>query len=206
MLVAIDTGHGFGCPNASPDGALREYEWADIIAERLLQVLTARGVYAMILTPEIQDTPLRERVRKINEICSVQGAQNTLLVSLHLNAYDAGRWSKARGFSVFVSKRAGRRSKVAAELMMREAEARDLLGNRARITPDEKGCRFSTWFWREDDIYILLKSKCPAILTESGFMTNREDYEYLMSAEGREEIVALHADAICNYIEKYGKR
>lgn len=202
MKILILSGHGLGCPNSSPDGTIFEYEWADTIAARLLQVLTARGLDAVLVNPEIQNISLKERVRRVNNYCA--NVSKCVLVSLHLNADGAGKWTKASGFSVFVSKNASRRSKILAELMLREAERLDLMGNRAPIIPDDKGCRFSTWSWTDNDIYILRRSKCPAVLTESAFMTNHEDCDLLQSAEGREMFVELHANALQEYVRRYG--
>lgn len=204
IKLLIDTGHGWGCGNGSPDGALLEYKWADEIAARLVQVLSARHIECAMITPEIRDTPLKERVKRVNDWCAIKGAQKCLLLSLHLNADGAGKWTGASGFSAFVSKNASRKSKMFAELLTREAERRGLMGNRAIPSPDAKGCRFWAWTWRKEDIYILARSKCPAVLTESAFMTNREDYARLMSAEGREMFVEMHADAIAKYIDLYG--
>lgn len=49
---------------------------------------------------------------------------------------------------------------------------------------------------------MLSKTRCTAVLTENFFMDNKEDVAYLLSAEGREAIVATHVNAIIKYIEK----
>ena len=48
---------------------------------------------------------------------------------------------------------------------------------------------------------MLTKTKCPAVLTENFFMDNKDEVAYLLSAEGREAVVATHVDGIIKYIE-----
>jgi len=48
----------------------------------------------------------------------------------------------------------------------------------------------------ESDFYILRHTSCPAILTENLFMDNQDDYNFLLSEEGRQAIVDLHVDGI----------
>ena len=47
---------------------------------------------------------------------------------------------------------------------------------------------------------ILVKTGCPAVLTENMFQDNHEDVAWLASAEGKRAIVKLHADGIEAYI------
>jgi N-acetylmuramoyl-L-alanine amidase len=51
----------------------------------------------------------------------------------------------------------------------------------------------------------LAKTKCAAILTENGFMDNKEDVAYLLSPEGKRAVVMSHVEAIVKYANKYLK-
>ncbi len=51
---------------------------------------------------------------------------------------------------------------------------------------------------------ILVKTGCPAVLTENMFQDNREDVAWLASAKSKRAIVKLYADGIEAYIN--GKR
>ena len=67
MKVLIDNGHGEDTRGkCSPDGRLREYAYCREIAQRVSRALTLRGVDTLLLVPERTDTPLKERVRKVN--------------------------------------------------------------------------------------------------------------------------------------------
>ena len=55
---------------------------------------------------------------------------------------------------------------------------------------------------KEAGFYILKHTIAPCVLTENLFMDNREDYEFLLSAEGKKAIVDLHVQGILDYIQK----
>ena len=54
-----------------------------------------------------------------------------------------------------------------------------------------------------ENFYVIKNTKCPAILTENLFYTNKADLAILQSSEGKEKIVAMHEKAIKNYISKF---
>jgi N-acetylmuramoyl-L-alanine amidase len=58
---------------------------------------------------------------------------------------------------------------------------------------------------KEAQFTVLAKTKCTAVLTENGFMDNKEDVEYLLSPEGKRAVVMSHVEAIVKYVNKYMK-
>ena len=197
IKILIDNGHGFDTlGKLSPDGKLREYAWAREIAKRLETALKALGYDAQRITPEENDIPITTRVNRINAICKKVGAKNVLLVSIHNNAAGNGSWGSANGFSVFVSKNASSNSKKCAAMFTDEAIARKMMGNRSIPTG-----KYWTWSWTTKDIGILKNSNCPAVLTENGFMDNKQECEYLLSESGKQQFVALHVAAIEKYVK-----
>lgn len=197
MKILIDNGHGNNTlGKCSPDNRLKEYAWAREIAIRLVDKLKTLGYDAQRLTPEEYDVSIPNRVLRANEICKQYGSKNVLLVSVHNNASDNGKWGTAKGFSVFVSKNASANSKKCARFFTEEAIARNLMGNRS--IPAEK---YWTWSWTTADIGILKQSNCPAVLTENLFMDNKEDCDFLLSETGKNMIVDLHVAAIEKYVK-----
>lgn len=191
-VILIDNGHGKETSGKkSPDGALQEWAWTREIAARVVVALKAIAVDARLLVKETYDVKLRERVRRANAVCDIYGASNVLLISIHVNAAGNGNvWRDARGWSVWVSKKAGNKSKAFAQLIYDHAYCRGLKGN--RYVPKER-------YWQAN-YTIVTDTKCPAVLTENLFMDNREDCEYLLGEEGKKAIVDLHVDAIMEYI------
>lgn len=192
MKVLIDNGHGEDTlGKRSPDGALLEYKWTRELAIMLERELTRRGVDCQRIVPEETDVPLKERCKRANRHCTLMGAKNVLLVSIHVNAAKSdGKWHDACGFSVFVANNASDTSKELAKEFTRIAKYRGLTGN--RYIPD---CQYWT-----GNFAIVRDTKCPAVLTENLFQDNEEDVNYLMSYVGKRELCQLHADAICSLI------
>ena len=192
MKIIIDNGHGIETAGkCSPDMSLHEYKWTRDIAQRLSRALTLSGIDTVLLVPEIQDTPLRERVRRVNAWCSKLGAANCLLVSLHINAAPGARWSSPSGFCPFVAPNASHDSKRFARLLYQEAVSAGLKGNRC-VPPQQ--------YW-VGDFAIIRDTKCPAVLSENLFMTNKDEVSYLLSEQGRQTIVDIHANAIKRYLD-----
>ena len=97
MKILIDNGHGRATAGKRspvwPDGKqLFEYEFNRDIARRVHEALTARGADSVPVVPEIDDIPLAERTRRVNEIAAQVGPENCLLVSIHANAGGGTGW------------------------------------------------------------------------------------------------------------------
>lgn len=190
MIIIIDNGHGAETPGkCSPDGRLREYAWTREIARRVCDKLKALGYDAGLLVPELNDVPLRERVRRVNSVCAGAGSDNVLLVSIHINAAGTGQWHNASGWTAWVAPNASQRSRKLATLLNAEAVRLNLKGNRSR-EPFFTG-----------NFAILRDTKCPAVLTENMFQDNSHDVDYLLSERGKSEIADLHITAITQYLK-----
>ena len=195
MKVLIDNGHGdppLSGGKHSPDNRLKEYYYCREIAQRVSRELTLRGVDTLLLVPEKTDTPLKERVRKVNGWAKKLGSQNVVLVSIHNNAAGAdGKWHSATGFSVFVSKNASSKSKKLAQIFTDNATDMGLMGN--RCVPPEK-------YWVQS-LAMTRDTVCPAVLTENLFQDNKEEVDFLLSEEGKKAITTLHVNSIIQYIQ-----
>ena len=205
ITVLIDNGHGdppLTGGKLSPDGRLKEYKYCREIAQRVSRELSLRGIETIMLVPEQTDTPLNERVRKVNAWCRKRGASNVVLVSIHNNAAPEnpklivrkdrlGTWKSARGFCAMVSKNASTNSKRLAKMFYNRAVAMGLKGNRA--TPAEG-------YWVQS-LAMTRDTNCPAVLTENLFQDNEDDVNFLLSEEGQQAITKLHVETIIEYIQ-----
>lgn len=192
MIVLIDNGHGSTTlGKRSPDESVAEYKYCRDIANILVTELRKIGVDARLLTPELEDTPLRDRVARANEICDRFGANNVLLVSIHLNASaDNGEWQQPKGWGVYISNNASAKSKQFAESIAKWAE---VYGMKVRKPKPNQ------WYW-EQNLAICRDSKCPAVLTENLFMDNKDDVQLLLTEKGKQLIVQTHYDAILDWV------
>lgn len=192
MIILIDNGHGADTPGkCSPDKSLREWQWTREIATRIVSKLNESGIYASRIVPEEKDVPLRERCRRVNNVCKKYGTDNVILISVHVNAARSDkRWHDASGWSGWVAPNASDASKKFAAVLFNEAEKRNLQGN--RFVPVGK-------YW-VGNYAIVRDTNCPAVLTENLFMDNKDEVTWLLSEAGKESIVNLHVDAIHRYL------
>lgn len=198
MKIGIDNGHGIGCPNGSPDKRLKEYSWTRIIASEVASQLLSLGYDVSLITPEKEDISINTRVSRVNKLCHIYGAQNVLVVSIHADAKGNGKnWKNdAKGWSALVADTASANSRKLANCLFAEAEKAGRTMRRPKPSQN---------YWERDNVGILNRTLCPAVLTESGFMTNKEECDWLLSDEGIKTCVKVHVDGIINYIRDLQK-
>lgn len=197
MKILIDNGHGENTPGKrSPDGVLREYLYVRGIADDVMRELSKRGYDAERIVKENVDVPLAERARRTNEFCGKLSASNVILISIHCNAAGNGaEWMKARGWSAYTTKGQTKADDL-ANCLYSAAES-EFVGQKIR-----KDISDGDPDW-EENFYILQKTKCATVLTENFFQDNKEDVEFLLSTEGRQQIVKVHVDGIIKYVEDH---
>lgn len=195
MIILLDNGHGQNTMGKrAPDDSLYEWEYNRQIAKEVYNRLmnntrfTSAGHSAHLIVQEYHDIGLGERCKRANKY------NNSLLVSIHVNAAPGYGWQNARGWQVHVSLNSSQTSKQLADVFFDEAGKQGL--KTRRPSPNKK-------YW-ENDFYILKRTKCPAILTENLFMNNKEDVKFLLSETGRETIINLHVNAILTFLENNG--
>ena len=192
MIIFLDNGHGVETTGKrSPDGVLREYKYTREIANEVAKRLQAKGYRVILVTPEQEDTIIPIRANRVNRY----KGNKALLVSIHLDAFDDKPWTDAHGWSVRIAPNASQNSKLLADIFHKHVEKRGWFIKHQY--PDKS-------YWVQN-LGILRRSFCPAILTENLFQNNRQDYEYLLSDEGREAVITLHVDAIIDYIQQVEK-
>lgn len=196
LYVLIDNGHGNNTAGkCSPDKSIREYLYTrEIAAAVYSRLLDIPDIKPILITPELQDIPLITRVQRINKYCSQYGAANCIMISIHLNASGNGQWMAARGWSVWTTRGQNNSDKLAT-----------LMYNIAAKLFGHGSCRKDMSDGDPDyesNFYIIKGANCPAILTENFFQDNKFDVEYLLSTEGFNNIVALHAETAKQWAER----
>lgn len=195
MKILIDNGHGNNTAGKrSPDGRLMEWEYNRIIAKEVVKRLKQQGYDADLIVTEDKDISLTERVNRVNTWCDKLGTANVVFVSIHVNAAPGSGWSTARGWVPYVAPNASAKSKELAQIFYDYAIQYKLQGNRSM--PKEH--------YQIGNFTVIVKTKCPAVLTENLFQNNKEDVDYLLSDEGKNTIVELHVNGLKDYVKKYG--
>lgn len=213
MVELYDNGHGIDTlGKCSPDMSLREYKKARELVRDIVARRRAMGYDARILVPEDNDVSLKERCRRVNAICDKIGKSNVLLVSVHCNAAgNDGKWKSAGGWCAYTSPGQTKADILATHLY---GSAQTALADYINDFPilkmngdyDSRQRPIRTDYSDGDPdyearFYILMHTKCPAVLTESLFQDNKADCDFLLSAEGHNAIVNLHVNGVESYIK-----
>jgi len=166
-----------------PDGEiLYEGEFNRSIVDRLMNLCINAGIECVNIVDTQEDTPLRERVQKANDIYRKQkdkNGKNCIYVSVHADAFSS---ESANGWSVYTSV-GETKSDIVARVLEQKASTE---------FPNEK-MRGK----KESDFYVLRNTVMPAILSENFFMTNYDNcHDYLLSEGGRDRIAKIHFEMI----------
>lgn len=206
-IIILGTAHRKREPGKeSPDKRLKECVYSRELCAEIAVKLRTYG-YKVEIDYEPLDLPktmqssivkqertneLAMRVNYVNEVCRQQGAKNVLYVSIHVNAIGKdGKWHDACGWQVNISDKASESSKRLAECLYNAAKTKGLKMRQPTATQK---------YWPQN-LFVLNNTKCPAVLTENLFQDNKKDVDFLLSDEGRHQIVRLHVEGIIKYID-----
>ena len=181
LLWILDNGHGVDTPGKrSPmlmDGRqFREYLFNREVVTRMISMLRTSGFRAHQLVPEQEDISLSTRVARAN---ALNQSHICVLVTVHSNAYGDGRhFTVPRGIETYYHESSYPGKKIAE--MFQE--------NLVQVTGwRDRGVR-------RGDFQIIRETTMPAILSENGFYTNREQCEYLLDPDWRQRIAEAHVE------------
>ena len=207
-VVILGTAHRLREPGkCSPDKRLREAVWSREIIDELNVKLQDYGIMTFVdfwpydleksmQTPSVGLERQRElalRVNTVNQICDRYGKNNCCYVSIHVNASGSdGKWHDASGWQVCVAPNSSKKSRLLAECLAEEAYDKCL-----RVREPQPGQKY----WQQS-LYVLNRTKCPAVLTENLFMDNEKEADFLLSELGRHTIERLHLEGIMRYLDK----
>jgi N-acetylmuramoyl-L-alanine amidase len=153
------------------------------VANLLEAKLINEGFNVVKLYHEIDDTPLKARIVKAN---NYKNYEQAILVSIHGNAGMKG----ANGWEIFTSP-GKTMSDYLATYIYDEVKSINILRMRPDITDGDVD--------KEDKFYVLTQSKVPAVLSENGFFTDRNDSNKMFSKEGQEKLADAHFRGIVKY-------
>jgi len=208
LVVLLDNGHAKSTPGKRspvlPNGErFYEYEFNRDVVQRIARGLDKLHIKYHILVPELEkDISLTERANRTNAYCEKYGTKNCFFISVHSNALgDGATWKDAGKWSVWTTVGVTKSDEY-AKIFYNVAEE--------YLKPYGFGCRDGLVQGNgnsgpdyESNFTVIYKARCPAILTENLFYTNKRECEFLMSDIGRQVIADIHIEAIRRIIEKY---
>lgn len=169
MNFILDNGHGGLINGQYQTSGKRSPKWENgmqlyegdfnrTVVNGVALLCSMHGIELNILVPELEDVPLSERVRRVNNIYNRH--KSSVLISVHANA------GHGTGFEVFTT-RGKTKSDALAEIMINQFSASiPELKLRKDTRDGDKD--------KEAQFYILRKTYCPAILVECAFMDTFE--------------------------------
>jgi N-acetylmuramoyl-L-alanine amidase len=182
-LIVIDPGHG-GSDRGTIHGGVSEADLTLDMAKRLRDILVARG-WQVKLTHETDvdvyapnDSPHDELQARV-DVANNSGAR--LFVSIHVNAFiNSGPY----GTTYYISKPGDTPLAGAMETHLESDGTKD------------DGIVKS-------HLYVTYHTKMPAVLVETAFLSNPNDYALLTSAAWRQKVAQGLADGIAQYAQEY---
>ncbi|MGO9828829.1 MAG: N-acetylmuramoyl-L-alanine amidase [Myxococcaceae bacterium] len=222
--VVIDAGHGGHDTGTVGPGGTQEKTVALAIALRLGQVLTDEGLEVVFTREDDHFVRLEDRARLANE------AHGDLFISIHCNSGAESSWRGVETYTLNLSadryaiRLAARENASSAKTM---SDLQFLLADLAtRAHTDESArlaervqhsmvSRMSLKYPKVKDrgrkealFYVLLGAKMPAILVETGFLSNPEDEKRLATSGYQDEVarsVAAGVQDFLGYRERLAK-
>lgn len=187
MIWIIDNGHGVNTRGKSfrhnPLEYIREWEFNRELVSLIIFMGQQKGLVFERLVPEDIDISLADRCKRANLF--FQDHPDSALISIHGNA------GGGTGWEAFTSPGETASDEIATELYRQAGKW--LPGVRIRKDysdgdPD-----------KESRFYILVHTRCPAVLTENFFMDNYSDFKKMMDPAWRNRLAMVHVNAMLKY-------
>jgi len=151
--------------------------------------LSYLGYNVHIIASGNDDVSLKDRVAEVNRLYD---NYNCALFSIHHNGFHD---SRVKGFELFTS----------LGETVSDAIAEDMARVFMCLHPERKFRKLGHVgkASKEAPFYILRRTVCPAVLIEWGFMTNKQEREYITSPRGRADLVNYMTKSIIQTFNKW---
>jgi N-acetylmuramoyl-L-alanine amidase len=148
----------------------------------LMDLLDEAGIpYHNLTVSELEDTSLKDRVNKANEIYAAN--KNCYFLSIHSNSSSTaltGDGGSATGFEIWTSVGQTKSDELAS--IAAKWYKHDFPGFKFRqdMTDGDDD--------KEKNYYVLKNTHCPAFLVENLFYDNKQDAQFLLSTQGQTRV------------------
>lgn len=181
--VVIDAGHGGSDFGASALDGTTEKE-LNLLMLQAMKAANSNDKIKLIFTREtdVLQTPI-EKAKFVNE----QNAD--LFISLHMNWQASNAFKKEQGIEIYIPDNADRTNLNQCKIF---AKTIDQMLQKSFFTNGVKT--------REQGIWIMKATTCPAALIECGFLSNPSDLAMLKDEAQRKKMATLILQGIANYL------
>lgn len=187
--VVIDPGHGGDDPGKIGVNKEKEKDVNLAISKKLFQVLNEQG-YKVVLTRSkdvvLGDGDKFSKISDLNKRCEIvnnayEENNKCIMVSIHQNSFTQ---TSVHGAQSFYFQRS-EQSKLLGETLQK------ILNE--KVNDKEKKAK------PNDSYYILINSKCPGIIVECGFLSNRDEATKLTNETYQKELAEILSEGISTY-------
>ncbi len=197
VKIVIDPGHG-GIDGGASHGEIVERDITLAMSLKLEKLLKSQGATVVMTrskegdaiaehrpNEDYQTTRSRKRADLLLREEIINNSKPDIVISLHVNAVPEERW---RGAQVFYHVTGHENSEPLAKAI--QASIRNDIGNTEREALSIK------------QVYVLKKANAPAVLVETGFISNDEERALLTSDKYQNQMVEAIANGIRKYVEE----
>ncbi|SFG63016.1 M56/M15 family metallopeptidase [Pedobacter insulae] len=176
FTLVIDAGHGGKDKGAVVDG-VSEKEIALLMSKKLKVLAEEKGIKVMITRANDSYMSLKDRA-------SLDGS---FLISLHVNSAING--NTANGVEMFVSPSSDRLKDIRAMSMTFHLykNLKSINGIAISNKPKQK------------KLYVLENSKMPGVTLELGYLTNKNDFQFITNEQKQNELAKAIIEGVLNY-------
>ena len=176
-IVVIDAGHGGKDPGATSVLGFYEKDINLSIAQKVASSLRNRGANVVMTRNSDRFVELEDRAAVANNYNA------KLFVSIHA---DSNPDHSKQGYTVYIANSASWGSKITAQELINSLSATGLRSNGVGRA----------------DYRVLVKTRCPAVLIETGYLSNSYEASILNRAGFQDKMAAAIAQGISNALGK----
>lgn len=185
-IVVIDAGHGgMDEGTSSKNGKYLEKDYTLLIVNRVRELLEESHIEVYYTRTDDRNVSKKRRTDLANR------KKADLFISIHCNASSDGD-TTANGLEALYSKRVPKKgtlkNKELAKVMLGELSSATGLRKRGVI--------------QREQLYLLHHAKVPTTIVEIGYMSNRDDLNFMKKEEGQQKIAQGICDGIVRALEE----
>jgi len=183
ITVIIDAGHGGDDAGATAPDGTTEKDIALAIAKRV-KAFNENSNINIVLTRE---SDLLPTLQSRTELSKNKNA--SLFISLHINTENKDNIKGKTGFEVYISKKNNsfyNENQLLGTILQNQFAKHFSVGDNIKQ--------------RENGIWVLDQSPCPAALIECGFLTNATDLAFIKDADNQDAMAKSILESINQYL------
>lgn len=189
-LLILDSGHAKNTAGKKAfDNSFYEWDFNNKMQYALKKRAEEHGITVKLTNPDpgtVKDISLTTRATTANNFYKSLNKPNTIMISLHANAYGSN-FNSARGVEVYHASNASNNSKNLAKYIC------------DNIYSDVKAIdkNFKNRGVKCQDFTVIYKTITPCVLVEYGFYSNKDDLKILKNNQS--DLVEATLKGICKY-------